>query len=65
MGHNKKIVNFSESLIYLKSDNLSEYYGSSDAIIFEDNESFTIFKLHVDGKKSKEIIELINQKIKK
>jgi len=40
---------------------LKEYYGKSDCLLFEDNISSDIYKLHKEGKTDEEILLIINQ----
>ena len=60
MGFNKRYVNHQNTLVALKSNKLKEYYGKSDTLIFEDNESERIYSLFVEGKTEDEILKLIN-----
>ena len=61
MGFNKRYINYQNTLIALKSNNLKEYYGKSDAFIFDDNISEKVYNFFVEGKTEEEIIKLINQ----
>ena len=50
MGFNKRYINYDNTLSALKLERLSEYYGKTDAFIFEDSESIEVYELFVDGK---------------
>ena len=45
----------------LQSNKLKDYYGKSDAFIFDDERSEKVYNLFVEGKTDEEIIKLINQ----
>jgi hypothetical protein len=59
MGFNKRVINYERSLSALNEGKLSEYYGSSDAFFFRDDESFKIYTLYNEGKTDKEILEIM------
>lgn len=61
MGFNKRYVDFKASYSALENDNLKNYYGKSDALIFEDELSALIYELYKKGISNKEIISIINQ----
>jgi hypothetical protein len=61
MGFNKRYVNYQNSLVALESKKLKEFYGKTDAFIFQDYESEKVYKLFVEGKTEEEIIKLMNQ----
>ena len=62
MGFNKRYINYDNTLSALKLDRLSEYYGKTDAFIFEDSESIEVYELFVDGKNNSEILTILNDK---
>ena len=61
MGFNKRYVSLEYTLRALENDNLKDYYGKSDALIFEDTTSSKIYNLYKEGKTEKEILSIINQ----
>jgi len=61
MGFNKRYVDSKLSISALKQNRLKEYYGKSDCLLFEDNISSDIYKLHKEGKTDEEILLIINQ----
>jgi len=61
MGFNKRYINYQYTLIALQSNTLKDYYGKSDAFIFNDEKSAKVYDLFVEGKTTEEIIKLINQ----
>jgi hypothetical protein len=62
MGFNKRQINFDGSAYHLKNNSLKEYYGSSDALDFQDEDSFIIYKSFVNGETKEKIFEIINLK---
>lgn len=62
MGFNKRQVNLDKSVNALKDNTLNQYYGDSDALIFEDNISSFIYDLFSQGLSDDEILIKINQK---
>lgn len=63
MGFNKRWVVLDRCIDALKENKLTQYYGKSDALIFEDKMSTIIYDLHCEGKSDKEILIIINQKL--
>lgn len=61
MGFNKKYVNYEKTLLALKSDTLVSFYNKTDAFIFEDLKSLKVYELFIEGKTSKEILQIINK----
>lgn len=61
MGFNKRYVNSEKSLLALRNGKLKEYYGKSDALIFDDRISSKIFNLYCKGKNEQEILSIINK----
>jgi hypothetical protein len=61
MGFNKRYINYQNTLIALQSKKLKEYYGNTDAFIFDDEMSLKVHGLFIEGKTEEEIIKLINQ----
>jgi hypothetical protein len=61
MGFNKRYINYQNTIIALQSNTLKDYYGNSDALIFEDSISEKVYNLFIQNKPEKEIIKLINQ----
>lgn len=61
MGFNKKIINMEGSIRSLNLNELDRYYRSADALFFEDELSFKIFKMFCDGKDCDYIKSKINQ----
>ena len=60
MGFNKRYVNYQNTLNALQSNNLKEYYGKSDTLIFDDENSERVYNLFVNGKTEEEILKLLN-----
>ena len=63
MGFNKRWVVLDRCIDALKEGKLKQYYGNSDALIFEDDMSSIIYDLYCEGKTDKEILITINQKL--
>ena len=61
MGFNKRYVNYQSTLRALQSGRLKEYYGNSDALIFQDDESLMVNNLFDEGKSDEEILIIIKQ----
>ena len=61
MGFNKRYINYQNTLIVLQSNKLKEYYGKSDALIFDDYISEKVYNLFIEDKSEKEIMKLIRQ----
>jgi hypothetical protein len=61
MGFNKRYINYQNTLIALQSKKLKEYYGNTEAFIFNDNVSEKVYSLFIEGKTEEEIIKLIDQ----
>jgi hypothetical protein len=61
MGFNKRYINYQNTLIALQSNKLKEYYGKSDALIFDDYISEKVYNLFIEDKTEKEIMKLIGQ----
>jgi len=61
MGFNKRYVSSIYTIEALKNNSLREYYGKSDALIFEDELSSEVYKLFRQGKSDEEILNIINQ----
>lgn len=61
MGFNKRYINYQNTLIVLQSNKLKEYYGKSDALIFDDYISEKVYNLFIEDKTEKEIMKLIGQ----
>ena len=61
MGFNKRYINYQNTLIALQSNKLKEYYGKSDALIFDDYISEKVYNLFIKNKTEKEIMKLIGQ----
>jgi hypothetical protein len=59
MGFNKRYINYQNTLIALQSNKLKEYYGKSDALIFDDYISEKVYNLFIEDKTEKEIMKLI------
>ena len=59
MGFNKRYVNSEFSIKALKNDDLRNYYGKSDVLIFEDDVSSQIYELFKKGHSNTEIINII------
>ncbi len=56
MGFNKRFVVLEHCINALKKDNLKDYYGKSDMLVFEDTTSSKIYDLYKQGKTEKEIL---------
>lgn len=61
MGFNKRYVNYQSTLRALQSGRLKEYYGNSDALIFQDDESLMVNNLFDEGKSDEEILIILKQ----
>lgn len=61
MGFNKRYIDYQNTLIALQSNKLKEYYGKSDALIFDDYISEKVYNLFIKDKTEKEIMKLIGQ----
>jgi len=61
VGFNKRYVNYQSTLRALQSGRLKEYYGNSDALIFQDDESLMVNNLFDEGKSDEEILLIIKQ----
>ena len=61
MGFNKRYVNSERTIQALQNNSLREYYGKSDALIFEDDISSDAYKLFKEGKTDEEILTIINK----
>ena len=61
MGFNKRYIDYQNTLIALQSNKLKEYYGKSDALIFDDYISEKVYNLFIEDKTEKEIMKLIGQ----
>ena len=61
MGFNKRYVDSKSSLQALRNNDLKNYYGKSDALIFEDTLSSEIYELYKKGLPKDEIISIIKQ----
>ena len=61
MGFNKRYIYYQNTLIVLQSNKLKEYYGKSDALIFDDYISEKVYNLFIEDKTEKEIMKLIRQ----
>lgn len=61
MSFNKKYVNYEKTLLALKSDTLIDFYDKTDTFIFEDSKSLKVYELFVEGKTSKQILNIINE----
>ena len=59
MGFNKRFVKLEDVKEFLKNDYPLSKVFSADAIIFVDEESTKIFKLHGEGVEDKEISKMI------
>jgi hypothetical protein len=60
MGFNKRYVNYQNTLNALQLNNLKEYYGKADTLIFDDEKSERVYSLFVNGKTEEEILKLLN-----
>jgi hypothetical protein len=61
VGFNKRYVNYQSTLRALQSGRLKEYYGNSDALIFQDDESLMVNNLFDEGKSDEEILIILKQ----
>jgi hypothetical protein len=61
VGFNKRYVNYQSTLRALQSGSLKKYYGNSDALIFQDDESLMVNNLFDEGKSDEEILLIIKQ----
>lgn len=61
MSFTKRFINYEKTLSALKSDTLTTYYGKADTFIFEDSKSLKVYELFVEGKTTKEILEIITE----
>jgi hypothetical protein len=62
MGFNKRYINYQNTLIALQSNTLKDYYGKSDAFIFNDEKSAKVYDLFVEGKTTDEILKRLHDK---
>ena len=62
MGFNQRYVDFERSYRALSEGGLRKYYGKSDGLTFEDDESVEIYELFIQGKTDDEILSIINNK---
>jgi len=60
MGFNKRYINYQNTIISLQSNTLKDYYGKSDAFIFDDERSEKVYNLFVEGKTTDEILKLLD-----
>jgi len=60
MGFNKRYINYQNTITALQSNKLKDYYGKSDAFIFDDERSAKVYNLFVEGKTTDEILKLLN-----
>jgi len=61
MGFNKRWVDLDRCINALKVGKLREYYGKSDMLVFEDDDSSLIYDLYIQGKTDEEILIIINK----
>jgi hypothetical protein len=61
MGFNKRTVKLDLTINSLKNNNLNDYYGKSDMLIFEDDISSMVFELYNSGLTESEILIIINK----
>ena len=61
MGFNKRYIDKERSITALEKNELRNYYGKSDALIFEDSLSSKIYDLFKEGKSDSEILSIIKQ----
>jgi hypothetical protein len=61
MGFNKRYVNLDSCLNALRENQLKQYYGKSDMLVFDDEKSSMIYELYKEGKTNLEILETINK----
>jgi len=61
VGFNKRYVNYQSTLRALQLGRLKEYYGNSDALIFQDDESLMVNNLFDEGKSDEEILIILKQ----
>jgi hypothetical protein len=59
MSLNKRWVILDQCVSALKEGRLKEYYGKSDILYFENDTCSLIFKMHIQGKTDKEILNMI------
>jgi hypothetical protein len=62
MGFNQRYIDFERSYRALSEGGLRKYYGKSDGLTFEDDESVEIYELFIQGKTDEEILSIINNK---
>jgi hypothetical protein len=62
VGFNKRYINFKETLLALETIGLKNYYGKSDALIFEDSISSTIYDYYSEGQTETQILNQIKHK---
>ena len=62
MGFNQRYVSFDRCYKALTDGGLRKYYGKSDGLTFEDDESVEIYELYIQGKTDEEILFIINNK---
>ena len=62
MGFNQRYVSFERCYNALTNGGLKNYYGKSDGLTFEDDESVKIYELFIQGKTDEEILSIINNK---
>ena len=62
MGFNQRYVSFDRCYKALTDGGLRKYYGKSDGLTFEDDESVEIYELFIQGKTDEEILFIINNK---
>jgi|688.fasta_scaffold47314_3 hypothetical protein len=60
MGFNKRYINYQSTIIALQSNTLKDYYGKSDAFIFDDERSEKVYNLFVEGKTTDDILKFLN-----
>jgi hypothetical protein len=60
MGFNKRYINYQNTIIALQSNTLKDYYGKSDAFIFDDERSEKVYNLFVEGKTTDDILKFLN-----
>jgi hypothetical protein len=61
VGFNKRYINFKETLLALETIGLKNYYGKSDALIFEDSISSTIYDYYSEGQTETQILNQIKK----
>lgn len=62
MGLNKRYINCENTLTALKTYELNNLYGKTDLFIFEDKMSEYVYKQHIKGRTSDEIIKKLKDK---